>query len=68
MKIPKKVEDMLKRRIKYARAVQQADYEVSSWLDKHEIEAEQYDTYGGVEIFGNPEASAERIREAIRRK
>lgn len=68
MKIPKKVEAMLKRRIEYAYAAQKADYEVSKWLDEHEIEVEQYDTYGGVEIFGNPERSSERIREAIREK
>ena len=68
MRIPKKVEDMLGRRIKYAHAVQKANYEINRWLDKHEIEVEQYNIYGGLEIIGNPEKSAERIREAIRKK
>lgn len=68
MKIPKKIEKLLQQRVKYAHAVRKADYEVSHWLDQHEIATEQYDTYGGVEIFGNPEKSAERIREAIRKK
>lgn len=65
MKIPKKIETLLMQRVKYSHAVQAADYAVSTWLDKNGIVAEEYDIYGGVEIYGNPSSSAERIRQAI---
>ena len=68
MKIPKYIDKLLDKRIKAANTFMDADYELSHWIDQHEIEIETCDTYGGVDSICNPEASAARIREAIRNK
>jgi len=65
MRIPKSIEKLLNQRIDAALNVQSADYKLAVWLEENGIKVEEYDILGGVEIYGNPESSAERIRQAI---
>lgn len=70
MKIPKYIEDMISRRATYAAKLMDVDYELSQWLEKNGVAEllEDYDYRTGVEIYSNPYASADRVREAIRSK
>lgn len=68
MKIPKYIENMIIRRKKLAEQLDLVSYELDSWLDKNKIECETCDTHTGVEIYCNPSASAERVRQAILNK
>lgn len=68
MKISGYVEKLIKRREVLAKQLQTACRNLDHYLDSNGIEAESYDTHGGVEIYVNPTESAERIREAIRNK
>jgi len=65
MRIPKSIERLLSQRIDAALKVQSADYKLAVWIEENGIKVEEYDILGGVEIYGNPESSAERIRQAI---
>lgn len=65
VKVPKKIIDELERRTKAAYAWNDADYNISKWLDDHEIEVDTCDYHGGVEGIVNPRESAKRIIEAI---
>lgn len=65
MKIPKRIEKLIEQRAKVAEKFNHYDYELSIWLDKNNVETEDYDTHGGVESIVNPWASADRIKEAI---
>ena len=70
MKIPKYIDDMLSKRATYAAKLMDVDYKLSQWLDKNGVSEllEDFDYRTGVEIYSNPYASADRVREAIRRK
>lgn len=65
MKIPKYIEQALKRREKAAWALLSADYIITDYITKHNIEVEAYDYATGVEMYANPTASADRVRQAI---
>ena len=65
MKIPKYVDELIFKRMKYAANLMHICYELDKWLDKNEIECESYDTHTGVEIYCNPVDSARRVRKAI---
>lgn len=67
MKIPKYIEQALERREKYAEKLNEACAVVDKFIFKNGLddEIEDYDFCTGVEIYGNPSASAERIRQAI---
>lgn len=67
MKIPKYIDEALKKRTKYACKLDDAMNVVDKWLDEHNIECESYDTHTGYEIYTNPFSSEQRIREAIRK-
>ena len=67
MKIPKYIDEALKKRTKYACKLDGAILLVDKWLDKNNIECEDYDTHSGCEIYVNPFSSEQRIREAIRK-
>lgn len=67
MKIPKYIDEALTKRTKYACKLDDAMNIVDDWLDKYNIECEDYDTHTGYEIYINPFLSEQRIREAIRR-
>lgn len=65
MWLPKRIEKLIDRRAKLAADLMDADYELSEWIDKHEILVEECDYRTGCEIYTNPYASARRIKEAI---
>lgn len=65
MKIPLYIEQALKRREKAALALMSADYIITDYIDKHNIEVETYDYATGVEMYANPKESADRVRQAI---
>lgn len=67
MKIPKYIDEALKKRTRYAYKLDDAMQLVDKWLDDNNIECENYDTHTGYEIYVNPFSSEQRIREAIRK-
>ena len=66
MKIPKYIDEALKQRTRYASKLDNAMATVDRWLDANGIECETCDTHTGCEIYANPYASEQRIREAIK--
>lgn len=68
MKIPKYIEKLLDRRAKLAADLNSVDVKITEYICKHEIEVEIYDYASGVEMYANPYASVERVKEAIRNK
>lgn len=68
MKIPKRIEKMIDRRARIASDLNAIDYELAKWLEDNKIEAQEYDYCSGIEMYANPYASAERIKQAIERK
>ena len=67
MKCPKYIDEALNKRTRYAYKLDNAMQLVDHWLDKNNIECENYDTHTGYEIYVNPFSSEQRIREAIRK-
>ena len=67
MKIPKYVAQALERRVRLAEQLEKVSYIVDDFIIKNGLEDEiEYCDYGsGVEIYVNPKASAERVRQAI---
>ena len=67
MKIPKYIDQALKKRTKAAEAFTEHDWTVSEWLDKNGVadDIELEDFHGGVEAIVNPRECEQRIREAI---
>lgn len=68
MKIPKYIDYLLDRRAKLAESLNSVDYELTKWIDKKGIEVESCDYATGCEMYVNPDASADRVREAIKNK
>lgn len=70
MKIPKYIDDALRKRTKAANAFQEYDWIVSNWIDKHGLEddIDSADFHGGVESIVNPDVSEQNIRNAILQK
>lgn len=66
MEIPKYVDKLILRRAHLAEMLNDADYKLCEWLDKNEITTQEYDIRTGCEMYVNPYASADRIRQAIR--
>ena len=66
MRIPKYVDKLIDRRARLAGDLMDVCGELDDWLEKNGIEAETWDTRGGVEIYTSPYSSAGRIRQAIR--
>lgn len=65
MKCPKYIKDLCYKRAKMADKFSQYDWEIADYLDKHNIEVEDYDINTGCESICNPYASSERIIQAI---
>lgn len=65
MKCPKYIEDALFKRANCAARFMEHDWVIAQFLEKHDIEVEDYDIYGGCESYCNPDASSRRIYEAI---
>lgn len=70
MKCPKYVRVMINRRARLAATLNVVDYDLCEWLDKHGIldKLEDYDTFGGAEMYINPWDSARRIMNAIEKE
>lgn len=70
MNIPKYIEKALTDRVKAADKFIEADDIISRFLEKHNIDndVDTADFRGGVEALVNPDASADRIRQAIMNK
>ena len=68
MKIPKRIEKMIDRRARIASDLNAIDSELAEWIEDNKIEVQEYDYCSGVEMYANPYASAERIKQAIERK
>ena len=68
VKIPKYIEKLLLRRELYATEILVISEKIDEFLEKHGIEVEEYDRTSGVEVYVNPEESANRIRKAIKEK
>lgn len=65
MKIPKYIDNALKKRTEYAFLLDKYMGIVDNWLDKNGIVCETCDTHTGCEIYCNPMESEMRIREVI---
>lgn len=67
MKIPKYIDEALRKRTKAAEAFNEHDWTVSEWLDKNDVadNLDLEDYHGGVEAIVNPRESEKRIRNAI---
>ena len=68
MKIPKKIDDALKRRTRYAELLDKAAHEVDKWLWANGIEPDDACWLTGCEIYVNPGAAEANVRKAITEK
>ncbi len=68
MKIPKEIENALKRRVRAAETLLETDHIISNFIEENGIEEEECDYLTGVEMYANPRASDYRIRKSIRAK
>ena len=70
MKIPKYIDEALKKRTRAAEEFNKYDWIVSRWIDEHGLEddIDTADYYGGVESIVNPRESEASIRLAILQK
>ncbi|MCI8993152.1 MAG: hypothetical protein HFG80_10620 [Eubacterium sp.] len=68
MKIPKYIEKLIEKRAGLAALLNHADYKLAEWLKKNGVEVEEYDIYGGCEMYVNPWDSAKRVKKAIEDK
>lgn len=65
MKIPKYIEKALQQRVKAAYVLIHSDSIITDFINKNGIEVEDFDYCYGVEMYVNPNASADRVRSAI---
>lgn len=68
MKIPKYVNELLKRRTKLASKLIDVSFELDEWLKKNDVEPPDEDWCDGVEIYANPYAAEKSVRKAIEEK
>ena len=65
MKIPKYIEEALRKRSKASVMLSKFDYIVTKFIEEHDIDVDEYDYNGGCEAIINPYESEERIKTAI---
>ena len=65
MKIPKYIEEALRKRSKASVMLSKFDYIVTKFIEEHNIYVDEYDYNGGCEAIINPYESEERIKTAI---
>ena len=65
MECPKYIAEALRKRAYCALNFTSHDVTIARFLEKHGIEVEDYDIYGGCEAYVNPIESSNRIYEAI---
>lgn len=68
MKVPIYIKKLIERRARLAVMLNHTDHELGNWLEKNCIDVEEYDVYGGCEMYVNPQSSADRIIQAIENK
>lgn len=66
MKMPKYIDKLINTRANLASQLNYADYRLSEWLEKNNVKVEEYDVFGGCEMYANPWDSAARVRQAIK--
>lgn len=68
MKIPRRIEQAIDRRTRLAEELASACIIVDDFIKENGMDDEvaDYDWLTGVEIYANPSASGERVKEAIR--
>lgn len=64
MRIPKYIDEALRKRANSAFRFRQYDDVVSTFIEKHNIDV-NFEDYGGVESIFNPYGSEKAVREAI---
>lgn len=67
MKLPKRIDKLIDRRTRLAEDLNSVDLELTEWLEKKGIieDIEEFDYMGGCEMYVNPCASADRIKQKI---
>lgn len=65
MEVSKCAERLIEQRTKKLIELAAACEKLDAWLDANHIECGTGDTHGEIDIYGDPYASAQRIREAI---
>ena len=68
MKIPKYIDELLKKRTKLANRLDIVCGELDDWLDSHDIEPDSSCYHTGVETYVNPSSSEKEVRRAILQK
>ena len=68
MKIPKYIDELIKRRVRAANMLVQTDYELYVWLEKNNIKPDESCYFGGIQVITNPENAANEVRRAIKEK
>lgn len=69
MKLTKEIEQLIDKRTRLAIKLSETGAKIDDFITKHEMESEveEFDWLTGYEIYGNPIASGERLKEAIRK-
>jgi len=68
MKIPKYIDDLLRKRTKLAKQLNDVCYELDVWLDQNDIDPDSSCWLTGVETYVNPDSSEREVRRAIEKK
>lgn len=68
MKIPKYVEELIRRRAVYAEKLNSIAYELDLWLDKNGIVCDTDCCHTGCSIYADPGSAADHVRQAILEK
>ncbi len=68
MKIPKYVDELLKKRTRLACQLDDVCIKIDKWLDDNQIEPDSSCYHTGVETYVNPHTSEREVRRAIAEK
>ena len=68
MDCPKYIKEALRKRAECADKFTDYDLLIAKYLEKHQIDVENFDIHGGCESYVNPWDSSQRIYEAILEK
>lgn len=65
MRIPKYVEELIRRRAMYAEKLNSIAYELDKWLDSNNIDCESVCCHHGCAIYFEPDYAADSVRQSI---
>lgn len=68
MRIPKYVEELIRRRAVYAEKLNSIAYELDLWLDKNGIVCDTDCCHTGCSIYADPGSAADSVRNSILEK